>query len=515
MRHQRKIPATMATQHPDHANIPYWKADGVPPTLSGGNPAFVSAQEEVEECISAFRDLACQEYMWDWEGKYVDEAVVDKLYSNYYEFFKKVQLGRDVFLTFRLPNIWKEKGYRLARAYIGILTFEDLAHDLGFGQPPVFEVILPMTDEARKLIYLQKTFAQVASLKRQTFGERKSGFTYLRVIPLIEGVPELTESGRILHQYLEQHQEDFGKSIDYLRPFVARSDPSLNDGLVPATVAAKVALSEYYRFSQETGIPVYPIIGVGCLPFRGGLSPDRVKSFLEEYRGVRTVTIQSSFRYDYPKDRVVKAIETLNHALKEGKATLYSSEEIRQGMKLNTLFSRFYQDTVESLAGMINEFAKFIPQRRERMLHLGLFGYARGIRGIRLPRAIGFTAALYSFGVPPELIGTGRGIAQARKKGLTETLERFYLHFRQDILEAGNYLNRENLAFLAKLHPAWADVQKDIQYLEQYLKEELGPRQSDHYLHRNLVSSAYLLWRDGRDCSGHILEAAKIRKSLG
>ncbi|MGH7275167.1 MAG: phosphoenolpyruvate carboxylase, partial [Nitrospiria bacterium] len=292
MKIDRKIPATMATQHPDHANVPYWKesilssALGGSGTGSGGGAiAFVSAQEEVEECRSAFQDMACQEFMWDWEGKYVDEAVVDKLFSNYYDYFKKVRLGRDIFLTFRVPNIWEEKGYRLARAFIGILTFEDLANDLGFGYPPVFEVILPMTDEAKKLIYLQKTFTQVAALKRQTFGEKESRLTYLRVIPLIEGVSELMESGRILRQYLEQHQREFGRGVDYLRPFVARSDPSLNDGLVPATVAAKLALSEYYRFQEETGIPVFPIIGVGCFPFRGGLSPDRLKLFLEEYPG--------------------------------------------------------------------------------------------------------------------------------------------------------------------------------------------------------------------------------------
>ena len=76
---KRKIPATMATQHPDHANVPYWK-DSQP---------FINAQEEVEECYRSFQDLNCQEYMWDWEGKYVDEAVVDKLFSSYYDYFKK------------------------------------------------------------------------------------------------------------------------------------------------------------------------------------------------------------------------------------------------------------------------------------------------------------------------------------------------------------------------------------------------------------------------------------------
>jgi hypothetical protein len=42
----------------------------------------------------------------------------------------------------------------------------------------------------------------------------------------------------------------------------------------------------------------------------------------------------------------------------------------------------------------------------------------------------------------------------------------------------------------------------------------LGPRQAEHFLHRNLVSSAYLLWRDGKEFGEYILESAKVRRSL-
>ncbi len=496
----------MATQHPDHAGVPPWKTN---------SDAFISAQEEVEECISAFRDLKCQEYMWDWEGKYVDEAVVDKLFSKYYDYFKKKALGEDVFLTFRLPNIWEEKGYRLARAYIGILTFEDLSNDLGFKHPPVFEVILPMTDDAKKLLHLQKTFSQVAALKYEAFGEKEKRFAYLRVIPLIEGVSHLTASRKILMEYLELHRQEYGAAPNYLRPFVARSDPSLNDGLVPATIAAKIALSEYYRFEEETGVRVFPIIGVGCLPFRGGLSPRRVDAFLREYAGVRTVTIQSAFRYDYPLGEVMRAIATLNRSLRLQKSPLYTTDQVRRGNQVNQIFSSAYKATVEALADRINDLSRFIPQRRERMLHFGLFGYARGEGGIRLPRAIGFTAALYSIGVPPELIGTGRGLREAKKRGLLDDLESIYLNFRADLIEAGQYLNKENLEFLARHDPAWATIQEDVELLETHFGEELGPRQAEHYLHRNLVSSAYLLWREGKEFGEYILEAAKIRRSLG
>ena len=71
---KRRIPSTMATQHPDNAHGPFWdKGDG-----------FVAAHEEPGECIVCFRDLGVEEFMWDWEGKYADEAVIDKLFSNHY-----------------------------------------------------------------------------------------------------------------------------------------------------------------------------------------------------------------------------------------------------------------------------------------------------------------------------------------------------------------------------------------------------------------------------------------------
>ena len=504
----RKIPTTMATQHPDNASAPYWKANQDP---------FISTLDEIEECFRSYTDLGCQEYMWDWEGKYVDEGVVDKLFSLYHAYFTENQLGKDVFLTFRLPNIWYEKEYRIARAYIGILTFEELARDLKLNSPPVFEVILPMTDEAQKMLYLKTTFRKIAKLKSQVFDEtmEHSDPSYLQVIPLIEGVPQLTASHNILMEYSELHQKEYGSKPAYLRPFIARSDPALNAGFIPATIAAKVALSEYYKFGRESGIGIYPIMGVGSLPFRGGLNPYTVPQFLDEYPGVRTVTLQSAFRYDYPIDKVREAIHALNRSLPFTKPLAYTDEEIRMGERLATLFSTIYQETVEEIADTINQISAHIPARRERKLHIGLFGYSRGVGQKRLPRAISFTGALYSLGIPPELIAIGRGIEAARKENLEDALFSFCRHLKEDLRLAGHYLNRENLHFLATSNPAWERVLEDIETAEHYFKFELGPVSTEHYLHRNLVSSIYFLMQEDKDISQYMFDAAILRKSLG
>ncbi|PIT93625.1 phosphoenolpyruvate carboxylase [Candidatus Falkowbacteria bacterium CG10_big_fil_rev_8_21_14_0_10_43_11] len=499
----RKIPATMATQHPDNACAPYWERDG---------DGFISTYEEVAECHSAFHDLDCEEFMWDWEGKYVDEGVVDKLFHTYYQYFKKNQLGKDKFLTFRIPNIWHEKGYGLARALMGILTAESFAGDMHLHTPPLFEVILPMTDKAANIIYIQKTFTKLAKFKCKLF-EQKCAFNYLNVLPLLEGVDDLISCRHILDEYLALHKKEYKKKPEYLRLHIARSDPALNSGLVPAVVAGKVALSEYYRFGKENNIKIFPAIGVGTLPFRGGLSPEKIGDFLREYSGMRTVYVQSAFRYDFPLAKVRAAIKKLNCDLPKTQAKIYGAPETKEAKDICEIFTPPYRATAERIADTINELAGQVPARRERKLHVGLFGYSRGVGKKKLPRAIPFTAVLYSLGVPPEFIGTGRGLEEALNKKIN--LEKYYLNFKKDLLWAGRYLNKENLAKLANVNLAWKDIQRDVETLEGYFKIELGPKSNTDFIHRNLTSNAFYLWRAGKPVSKEMIESGKIRRSLG
>jgi phosphoenolpyruvate carboxylase len=500
---RRIIPATMATQHPDNASAPYWEKD---------KDGFVSTREETAECYSSFKDLDCQEFLWDWEGKYVDEAVIDRLFSTYFEYFKKHQLGRDKFLTFRIPNVWHERGYSLARAMMGILTAESFARDLQFHTPPLFEVILPMTSTAENMLAIQTTFDKLARFEHQLFKDNNR-LTYLYVQPLFEGVSDLFNCRTLLARYVKLHKKYFRKKPDHLRLHIARSDPSLNSGVVAAVIAGKVALSEFATFSREEKIPVYPAIGVGTLPFRGSLSPERITDFIREYPGMKTVYVQSAFRYDFPLPLVKKAIRQLNTRLQKTKTKVYSQKEIQDARELCRLFETPYKRTVEGLATGLNRLSLQVPSRRERKLHTGLFGYSRKIGKKRLPRAIPFTGTLYTLGVPPEFIGTGRGIAQAAKAGLNP--ERFYKNLRNDLIFAGRYLNKKNLAELAQRNRYWRDIAMDITLIEGYFGITLGPKKNGDIEHQKITTTALKRYRAGKSISQQIVASGKLRKSLG
>src|SRR5579862_5653496 len=108
MTENRRIPRCMSTQHPDNASLP-----------SFANGTTVGDDAEVHEAYYAFSRLGCDEQMWDHEGKEVDSFVVSKLLSDYGAYFKKKRLGRDVFLTLRVPNPQRERG--MAKVLLEVL----------------------------------------------------------------------------------------------------------------------------------------------------------------------------------------------------------------------------------------------------------------------------------------------------------------------------------------------------------------------------------------------------------
>lgn len=501
----------MATQHPDNAQGPYWRDNKSP---------YIDTHDEVAECFHSFADLDCDEYMWDWEGKFVDEAVIDRLYYRHSDYFKKNALGKDKFLTFRIPNTMTEKGIRLARAFMGIITAAQAAKDLGVYSPPLFEVILPMTTSAQQLIKVVKKFNNLIGYEKKIFDDVSFGKNKLEMIPLIEGSVSLLKSQPLLIEYAKEFKNVYGEAPQYIRPFIARSDPALDAGFVPASLAARAAISEYYTFESKTKIKVYPIMGAGSLNFRGGLAPNNIDNFITNYAGVRTVTIQSAFRYDHDISVVKSAIKKLKKSLAAQNARIFNENEMQTILEFSQMFAKHYRGTIELLAQEISDFSKFIPRHRERINHSGHFGYSRkvGHSNVALPRAIAFTGVFFSLGIPPTLVGTGRGVRKLIQTGQIKSLESFLPCFHSELKNDFKYLNEENLMFLAKTNLGWKQIQDDIQILKNYLGYDPEKHMSESdYVYRNTTSNVFHYWKNSKfnSLKESILEAAKLRKSLG
>ena len=502
----RKIPVTMATQHPDNAK-------GSPFT---GN-SFVSTKEEIDECVKCFSELGTEEYMWDWEGKFVDEAVIDRLLQDDFDYFKKNQLGKDKFLTFRIPNIWEEKTgqHRLQRAFMNAISAESAAKNFGLHTPPIFEMILPMTTSSDQLIHLQKTFWETSQAMKKIY-KTESSMDEIEFIPLLEEIETMADP-TLIEKYVDFLEHKINKKPKYLRIFIARSDPAMNAGLIPTILAVKSLINNYHEFGKSRGISIYPWIGGGSLPFRGGVNPENIDEIIEEYKGTASFSIQSAFRNDYPLEDVKAGIKKLNEEVPKNldKYTRISNEDLVKIREFNREAAKIFKLTIEPLAPFINEIAKKLPSHRERVQHIGLFGYARGIGEVKLPRAIKFTGAFYSLGIPPEFISTGRVLNLAKKTGMLPIIENLYVNLRKDLLHAGKYFNRENLELLSRENPAFKPIKKDIKAIEDYLGEKLEPKESRHFLHRNFSSNIYYLRKANKDFSRDLLEAARFRKSLG
>jgi len=395
-----KIPRTLSTQHPDNVTIPFF-----------ANHSVLRGDDEIKEAFYAFSNLGVEEIMWDAEGKESDDFVIRKLMSDYKDYFQTHRIGRDVFINIRIPN----PDYEKAEAKIVLEALESIPRSYdtacafyGDGAyPPIFEVIVPMADEKiiEKIYYYYKNIVigkenfKFVKNRSLTVGEWIGEFQpkKINIIPLFEDIDSMLNADKTLRRYIK------GKDIDYQRVFLARSDPAMNYSSVAVILALHIALDRLYKLQNDIKIPIYPILGSGSAPFRGALTPRTVDYILSKYPSVATFTIQSAFKYDFPVQEVQKAIELIN---KTPIGPALSVDDPQKILRIIRKVSREYQRQIQTLAPLINEVAKFMPSRRMRKLHTGLFGYSRELKkGVTLPRVISFCAVLYSIGLPPDLIG--------------------------------------------------------------------------------------------------------------
>lgn len=516
----------MSTQHPDNVQLPSWVEEEI-----------IAGEAEVHETYFAYNELKCEEQMWDWEGKDVDPNIVRKLLVNHPDFFKEHILGKDVFLTYRVPNPNVEKTEKkiLIEALESIPRCYDVAKSFYKKEtrPPLFEVILPFTTSHFELLRVASCYSKVIVGKEKmkicdaedmSMEDWVGGFEpkKIEVIPLVEDKEGLSNIDKILVNFAKHLKPN------YLRVFLARSDPALNYGLFSAVLLIKLALSKICRITQDLDIQMFPIIGTGSLPFRGHLTPRNINDFLQEYAGIRTVTIQSALKYDFNREETKKTIEKLNMELQKRNAKRMTKEQQERMKNIIELFAASYQQKIEKLSTVINFIAKSVPDRRARKLHIGLFGYSREVEKTKLPRAIKFTAAMYSLGLPPELIGAG-ALANLSEEDW-ELPNEYYKNWKKDLEFASGFLCWQNLNNLMsereiiekvtsrfKLGEVIPMVIEDLQMLEENTGIVLGPKNLDQRKHENMVNNILisLAKADFEEATRYILEAGRIRHSLG
>jgi len=218
-----------------------------------------------------------------------------------------------------------------------------------------------------------------------------------------------------------------------------------------------------------------------------------VENVLKEYAGAHTFTVQSAFKYDYPPDTARKAVSEI----KNSKEITPEKFDFNRIMGVVDRYKSFYQSTVSDVANVINRIAKYVPSRRKRKPHVGLFGYSRGVNGIKLPRAIRFTASMYSIGFPPEILGI-----DALSKEDFAYVKTVYKNFEKDLRDALKFYN------------------PDSPYVPQSIRIKLKELIGDFEInssHRDITRCILRALAENRDehIGELILNAASLRKFLG
>ena len=438
------IPRTMSTQHPDNVRSPFFATNSV-----------LGDEDEVKEAFYAFSHLKIKEQLWDFEGKEVDSSVVRKLLSGYETFFRSKQLGKDVFLTYRVPNpdVEKNEGKILLETLESIPRSFDLARTFyeKDGAPldiaPIFEVAVPMVTHAKAVSRIAMYYKKFVAGKGNQIIDEQTNKTVaswigeffpksLRVIPLLEDKESLLNADKIVEEFVKEQ-----KIEDHQRVWLARSDPALNYGSAATVLIEKIALQRLHHLSEKISVPLFPILGCGSAPFRGNFKPTNVEANMKAYPSVQTFTLQSAFKYDYEEGVVQNAVQKIEET-KTKKPLVVDEEKL---LLIIEKLAHAYQQQMTLLAPIINDFSIHIPKRRKRKLHIGLFGYARKHTSheqehIHLPRAIPFCASLYSLGLPPELLG----LHVLTQKDI-EVMAHAYPSFEQDFKDAAQLLNEDNV----------------------------------------------------------------------
>jgi phosphoenolpyruvate carboxylase len=413
------------------------------------------------------------------------------------------------------------------------------------GIQAISEFVHPMTGTVREIIDAQQHMVDVSELAKKEFGFSMEA---PRIIPLIEDAPALLNAKKLAESTILAWKENFGAAPEKFRVFLGKSDSALSFGHVASTLSCKYAINGISELNSELDTDTGIIFGAGTLPFRGHLDLKNAENFFNEYRGIGTITLQSAIRYSHGKEDARALIDLAKARLPET-PEIFSREEKAEIINLIGIFGANYARTLRELAPTINRIADLLPQQRDRLMHKGSGAYSRNApdisglvelcrtdigkeleasmpaENLHLPRAIKFTGALYSIGLPPEFIGTGRALEAAREKleeaACERLLTKYFPSLASDLSFASKYLDI-NVASRFLSGACLKQVSKDIEILRDTLRLETRPETSYRIL-LEMMQPDLIQAGMAEDCDEEVSQLVcstltkmgKIRKALG
>jgi len=240
--------------------------------------------------------------------------------------------------------------------------------------------------------------------------------------------------------------------------------------------------------------------------------------------------VQSAFRYDHPLAQVKSAVSELNSKLPNGVPEEVGPDRERLLRTAMYKLISAYQSRIEGLAPFINSVAEYVPRRRARKLHIGLFGYSRNVKGKTMPRAIPFAAAFYSLGIPPEFIGASA--LSELTDDEWEAMEEVYVNIKKDFRSVGALVSWQTINMLMEEHQKVAKVAgmatndlkaslgkliSDLSAVEEGFSIKLGPRGNLTKKHDNFTNNFLISYieKDRDSARDSFSQAARLRHSLG
>jgi len=447
-----KTPTSMATQHPDNAD------------------RYIAIQNEPEEAIHAltsmeFGGLGIEEIMVDFEGKLTPYHQTSQIALGLIN--KGIIPGENVRITPRIPNAKKEPIFRQLMSIMSLVETNILAYKM-MGKQAIFETIVPMIENGHELIQLQERINSVIELGNKNY-DIQFPLNCIKIIPLVESVPALVRVDEIMDEY---HQNLLKKGIKLteIRIMFAKSDSAMSYGLISSVLSVLIAIDKSYKWSKKNNVEVLPILGCGSLPFRGHLTEANLENLMKNYSGIATFTIQSGLRYDHSESSAKSVVEKLKNNKYRERTKSFKTADIELMQEFIGIGTKYYMETFLKIIKNIEWMGKFIPKNRDRLssTKTGL-EYIREIACLEevadlvrdealkkellaintdvscsVPRAISYTASMYTLGLPPEFIGTGRCLNEIQtkygKEGIEKLLE-LYPQLLDDLKFASKFVN--------------------------------------------------------------------------